>query len=96
MLFTSIFGFMRINLHAESKQLINSMATPKIQQPIPSPTCTTVLEEIHEASTLAELRRVFLRESTEQEVFVDLVGEFLDEVIKGNDQCQVRHKISSA
>ncbi len=85
-----MFGLLRINLHEESKQLKNSMETPKITQPILKPSRTSGLEEIHEASTLAELRRVFLTESTAQEVFVDLVGEYLDEVVKRNDQRQVR------
>jgi hypothetical protein len=89
MFFTSMFGPMRVNLHNESKQLINSMATPKVPQPRSSRSCTSILEESHEALTLAELRRVFLREATAQEVFVDLVGEYLDDVIKSNDLCQV-------
>jgi hypothetical protein len=81
---------MRINLHKEAKQLINSMATPEIPQSASTPACCSIVEESNDATTLADLRRLFLRESGAQEVFVDLVGDYLDEVVKSNDQSQVR------
>ncbi len=83
-------SLIRINLYEEAKKLINSMATPKMTQLTYQPTCVNIVEANHEASTLSELRRLFLRESEAQEVFVDLVGDYLDEVVKSNDQCQVR------
>jgi hypothetical protein len=88
-IFRVMFSSMRINLHEESKQLINSMATPEVPQLKWQPACTIVAEANHEASTLAELRRLFLRESAAQEVFVDLVGDYLDEIVKSNDRLQV-------
>ncbi len=45
---------------------------------------------IYEASTLPELQRLFWWESAAQEVFVDLVGEYLDKVVTSSDVCQVQ------
>ena len=86
---------MRINLHEEAKQLINSMATSEIPKLKSQPSCVNIVEANHEASTLADLRRLFLRESAAQEVFVDLVGDYLDEVVKSNDQSQVQKQRDS-
>ncbi len=83
---------MHINLYAEASQLSNSMMTlpqrahPRLRQLA----CTSIEEEFHESSTLAELRRLFLRESAAQDVLVDLAGDYLDEVVKSNDQCLVQ------
>jgi hypothetical protein len=79
-------SLMSINLHGEAKQLINSMIKPKVLQLSNQLSCVSIVEANHEASTLADLRRLFLRESAAQEVFVDLVGDYLDEVVKSNDQ----------
>jgi hypothetical protein len=89
--FASMFSLMRINLHEEAKQLINSMAASEMPQLRSQPSCVSIVEANHEASTLSELRRLFLRESAAQEVFVDLVGNYLDEVVKSNDQYQARN-----
>jgi hypothetical protein len=81
---------MRINLHKESKQLINSMATREMPRVGLHPSGAGIVKEFQEASTVAELRHMFLRESAAQEVFVDLVGEYLDQIVRSNDQSQVR------
>jgi hypothetical protein len=80
-----------INLHEESNQLVHSMANPELSLPLTlQPSCTNIVDNFHEASTLAELRLLFLWGSAAQEVFIDLVGYYLDEVVRSNDQCLVR------
>ncbi len=39
--------------------------------------------------TLPELRIIFQMQSTAQEIFISLVGEHLDELVRMNDQSQV-------
>jgi hypothetical protein len=81
-----------LHLHEEAKQLINSMTTtetPNISLREPSCHGSSVGKELCKASTLHESRRLCLKESTAQEIFVDLVGDYLDEVVKSNDHHQV-------
>jgi hypothetical protein len=93
-----MFSLMHVNLHEESKLMINSMVKPHMPRHRSQSSCIgTIVEEFHEAlphpaesTTLSELRRSFLAESAAQEVLVDLVGEYLDELVKSNDHCQVR------
>jgi hypothetical protein len=81
-----------LDLHEESRHLMNSMLTPKASRYTSKSIVSKLGEEIEEnchGGGPDEWRLVFEFEYAAQDKYVDLVGCYLDELIGHSDEFQV-------